>query len=108
MDSGNTQAVIRTAIKERRLIEFSLHGLRRVAEPHVLGEHAGMIQVLVYQVAGETSSSRLKHWRRVVLADVVDLRLLTETFPGSRTDRYVDWDRIELSVGEPPTAASGT
>jgi hypothetical protein len=35
------ERLIRVAIRERRLLEFVLHGLRRIAEPHLLGARLG-------------------------------------------------------------------
>lgn len=70
----------------------------RIAEPHLLGEHAGRIQMLVYQIGGSSSSGSLPHWRRVDLADVVDLRVLTDGFDGPRTDRFPNWDRVITRV----------
>jgi len=98
LDSSAILETIRGAIREKHLIEFNLHGLPRVAEPHVLGEHREQWQVLVYQVRGESRSARLPHWRRILIDEIVDLQVLTETFAGSRTDRYVDWDRIDVHV----------
>ena len=94
----DSQALISAAIAERHLVAFVLHGLARVAEPHLLGEHAGRIQMLVFQVAGSSSSGSLPHWRRVDLADITDLRVLAEGFPGPRTDSFPNWDRVIARV----------
>jgi hypothetical protein len=93
--------LIRGAIRERQLIEFWLHGLRRVAEPHVYGVHKGIFQLLVYQTAGESRSGRLPAWRRVDLSEVSGLRVLDERFLGSRLppSRHKDWDQILEVVG---------
>jgi hypothetical protein len=77
-------AVIRMAISNKQLVEFTYHGLRRVAEPHVYGVLRGKHQLLTYQVAGESSSGRLPDWRRVELSGISGLRVLDEHFPGAR------------------------
>lgn len=89
-------ALIRQAIRERRLVEFSLHGLHRVAEPHLYGIHRGSAQMLVYQVRGASRSGGLPYWRRIELAQVTGLRLLEEHFEATRleTDQPTGWDQI--------------
>jgi hypothetical protein len=88
--------LIRTAMRERRLVEFWLHGLRRVGEPHVYGIHRGVRQLLLYQVAGETRSGGLPDWRRADLPEVSQLRILDEKFPGARLamSRHRGWDVV--------------
>jgi hypothetical protein len=92
------QALIAKAIENRHLVSFILHGLPRIAEPHLLGEHAGRVQVLVFQVGGSSSSGSLPHWRRVDLADITELRMLVESFTGPRTDSFPNWDRVIARV----------
>ena len=77
-------AVIRMAISNKHLVEFTYHGLRRVAEPHVYGVHRGKQLLLAYQVGGASSSGGLPNWRRVDLSGISQLRVLDEHFPGAR------------------------
>ena len=88
--------LIRLAIRERRLIEFWLHGFKRIAEPHLYGVHGGAHQLLVYQTGGGSRSGRLPAWRRVDVDEVSHLMVLEERFPGSRlaSGRHKDWDQI--------------
>jgi hypothetical protein len=88
--------LIRLAIRERRLIEFSLHGFKRTAEPHLYGVHKGVYQVLVYQTGGGSRSGRLPAWRRVDLDEISQLTVLEERFRGGRlaVGRHKDWDQI--------------
>jgi hypothetical protein len=88
------------AIQERRLIEFSLHGLPRIAEVHLYGTHKGAQQMLVYQVGGASKSGGLPHWRRVALGDVTGLRLLDERFTEMRLSEPhpAGWDSVFLIV----------
>jgi hypothetical protein len=92
--------LICAAIAERRLIEFRLHGLRRVAEPHLYGRHKGVLQLLVYQVGGDSRSGGLPYWRRIDLDEISELRMLEERFeavrlPGGKPQA---WDAILAQV----------
>jgi hypothetical protein len=75
-----------------------LDALPRIAEPHLVGEHAGRVQMLVFQVGGSSSSGSLPPWRRVDLADITELRILAAGFTGPRTDRFPTWDRVIARV----------
>jgi hypothetical protein len=88
------------AIQERRLVEFTLHGLLRIAEVHLYGTHRGAPQMLVYQVGGASQSGGLPHWRRVALEDVSGLKLLDERFTETRLSEPhpPGWDDILLAV----------
>ncbi len=95
------EGIIRTAIAERRLVEFSLQGLRRIAELHLYGTYRGARQLLVYQVGGESKSGKLPDWRRVDVAQLSELQLLEDRFPGPRlpADRHQQWDLVLARVG---------
>ena len=70
----DTDELIRTAIRERRLVEFRLHGLRRISEPHLYGIYKGARQILVYQISGESRSGDLPDWRRADLEEILGLQ----------------------------------
>lgn len=88
------------AIQERRLVEFSLHGLPRIAEVHLYGTHKGIQQMLVYQVGGASKSGGLPHWRRAALEEVSGLRLLDQHFTETRLSEShpAGWDSVFLIV----------
>jgi hypothetical protein len=95
-------ATIRTAITQRRLLRFSLHGCVRIAEPHDYGIRKGEIQLLVYQVDGESRSGKLPNWRWVVLAQASGFTLLDQTFDGGRavpSGKHNPWQTLFLRVG---------
>jgi hypothetical protein len=99
--AGSRDRAIRKAITEKRLIEFSLHGLMRVAEPHDYGKRNGSDQLLVYQVGGKSRSGGLPNWRWVKVADMSELKLLNATFDGNReapSGRHSAWDELYLRV----------
>lgn len=69
------------AIRNKRIIEFDYGGYHRIAEPHVYGLNGGVEQLLVYQVAGGSSSGGLPEWRRVDVPGMSGLSVLEDTFP---------------------------
>jgi hypothetical protein len=106
---SDTDAMIRRAIVERRLVRFSYHGCVRVAEPHDYGLRRGAEQLLVYQVAGESRSGKLPSWRRVAIAEMSGFELLDRTFAGGRevpSGVHSQWDELYLRVA--PAAAPRT
>ena len=92
---------IRTAIRQRRLIEFRFDDLGRLGEPHLLGIHKGVRQVLVYQTGGGSRSGRLPSWRRFAIDGLRDLRLLDTNFTEIRLapGPQPDWDEVLAIVG---------
>lgn len=91
--------LIRRAIQQRRVIEFTLHGLLRVAEPHLFGVCKGSKQLLVFQIRGESRSGGLPYWRRVEVAEIKGLRMLDEIFASRlATPPQSGWDLILARV----------
>jgi predicted DNA-binding transcriptional regulator YafY len=92
--------LIKQAISQKRLIDFSYNNRRRIAEPHILGTLKGVTQVLTYQLAGE-SSSQLPDWRRINVDKILDLQIRDDTFPGQRpclSGKHSSWDDVHLAV----------
>ena len=95
-------SIIRTAIAERRVIEFSYKGHIRIAEPHIYGIKNDKRQLLVYQIGGGTSSGGIPDWRRVELNDISGLKVTTEKFVPRKEVQPGDkegWDSI-ISVAQ--------
>jgi predicted DNA-binding transcriptional regulator YafY len=93
--------LILTAIHERRLLRFSYHGKDRIVEPHDYGIQKGIVNLFTYQTAGESSSSRLPDWRKFAVLSMSNLKLLDETFLGSRlvpSQRHQEWDVLFARV----------
>ena len=89
------------AIRNRRMIEFDYGDHHRIAEPHVYGLNGGVEQLLVYQVAGGSSSGGLPEWRRVDVPRMSGLSILEDTFPGPRPNpsgRHSSWDQTYEKV----------
>jgi hypothetical protein len=99
-EATDIDALIRKAIQEKRLIEFRLQGLRRLAEPHLYGEYREARQLLVYQIGGESRSGNLPAWRRADLPEISELRVLDEKFAGPRvpSSRHTQWDVVLAQV----------
>ena len=103
--TGETDQLLRVAIAERRLVAFSLDGLPRIAEPHDYGIVAGVPRLFLYQIGGESRSGRPLGWRWAALSKVADLRILSDTFPGSRpapSGRHIHWDKLIATVSGRP------
>jgi ribosomal protein S6E (S10) len=75
---------IRSAISAKAIIEFDYDGHHRIAEPHLYGSKNGVVQLLVFQVAGGSSSGGLPQWRRVDVARMSNLIIANQRFPGRR------------------------
>jgi hypothetical protein len=90
------EQICKAAIADKKLVEFSYSGHPRVAEPHVLGISGGVLQLLVYQVGGTSSSGGIPEWRRFDLSKMSGLSMLAQSFPGKRpfpSGKHSAWDR---------------
>jgi hypothetical protein len=84
------------AITNKRIIEFDYDGHHRIAEPHVYGTLDRKYELLVYQIAGGSSSGGLPNWRRVKLNKVSNMIVTERTFPGKRrfpSGKHSSFDR---------------
>ena len=91
----DVDAQLRSAICERRIVTFRLHGLPRRAEPHDYGIIDNLPKLFFYQVGGRSRSGRPFGWRWAVVSEIDDLVVTGETFAGSRptpSGRHVEWD----------------
>ena len=97
----SVDALIRRAIHERRLVEFMYHGAPRAAEPHDYGRMQSRVRLLSFQVRGSSRGS-LPGWRLFDVAEIKELRVLGETFGGSRGTQHrthKHWDEVFCRVG---------
>jgi hypothetical protein len=89
------QQVLRDAIANKHVVEFTYGGHRRVAEPHVLGVSNGATQLLGYQIGGSSSSGGLPEWRRFDLVGMGGVSVTQHSFPGKRpfpSGKHSTWD----------------
>ena len=92
---------IKNAIRVRRIIEFVLDQVPRVAEPHDYGLIDGEARLFFYQIGGKSRSGRPLGWRWAVLSKISELRALDRNFHGSRpvpSGRHVKWDKLFATV----------
>ncbi len=99
----STDAQLRLAIANKRLIRFRYHGVPRVAEPHDYGVHNGITRLLVYQLRGPVRSARGNAigWRLLDLSKLEDCVALDDTFPGSRGPahrQHLVWEVLHARV----------
>jgi predicted DNA-binding transcriptional regulator YafY len=94
-----SRALLAAALAQRRIVELTYAGRRRVVEPHVLGTYHGRLQLLAYQVAGQSSSGGLPEWRRFDVDRIFRVQLLESHF-GTRPARdHARFDEVIAFVG---------
>lgn len=89
------QQVLKDAIQNNLVVQFTYGGHTRIAEPHVLGVSNGAVQLLGYQTGGSSSSGGLPEWRRFDLGGISGLKLLSQSFSGRRpfpSGKHSAWD----------------
>lgn len=101
-DAQEIDRLLRSAIAEKRLVMFTLDGLRRIAEPHDYGLIGGVARLFFYQVGGESRSGAPVGWRWADLGRMAGLEVLRDQpFAGTRptsSGRHVHWDTLLASV----------
>jgi len=95
-----TDALLRAAIAQKRLLELTYLEKRRIVEPHDYGVHNGVIKLLAYQVGG-VSSGKLPNWRWMEVNSMSGVRLVDRMFAGGRgssSRQHHRWDRLFARV----------
>jgi hypothetical protein len=96
--------LLRTAIREKRLVAFVLDGYERIAEPHDYGIVNATVRLFFYQVGGASRSGRPIGWRWAELSKISELKVLDRRFAGPRpapSGRHVRWELLYASVSRP-------
>ena len=97
-DNESTDARIRTAITDRRLVEVRYQGTARIAEPHDYGLQKGRQRLLVFQRRGPARPGHASTgWRLLDRSKIEALTVLEETFEGSRGpshSAHYQWDAV--------------
>src|SRR5262245_45170478 len=96
--------IIRDAIAQQRLLEFTYDGFHRVVEPYLLGSHKGRLQLLCYQVRGQSASGKIPEWRRMNVGEIAALKILEESFDGQRPTKGVTRSPFDLKLAIPVAA----
>lgn len=95
-------ALLREAIRLKKVVEFVYDGGTRVVEPHCLGTStAGNMALRGFQVSGHSLTEGIPDWRFFDLSKILRLTVLDKTFqsprPGYRRgDRGMDYIEAEL------------
>jgi hypothetical protein len=103
---NSIDAILRTAIAERRIVSFTLDGHHRIAEPHDYGITGGKKKLFVYQIGGRGRSGPSRGWRWAGLEKISKLKVLDQHFAGPRpapSGRRVRWEKIFASVSRAPS-----
>ena len=97
-DDGSTDARIRAAIADRRLVEVRYQGTARIAEPHDYGIQNGCERLLVFQRRGPARPGHASTgWRLLDRSKIEALTVLNETFEGSRGQSHsahYQWEAV--------------
>ena len=73
------------AVGARRLLRFVYEGYERIVEPHLYGINTRSHEALsAWIVEGWSQSSPEAGWRNYLVADMHDIQVLAEPFPGPR------------------------
>jgi len=99
--SASMDQLLRTAIRDKRLVTFVLNGCRRTGEPHDYGVKNGVPQLFYFQTGGESRSKPPTGWRYAVADKISQLQILDQTFAGTRpapTGKHVHWDTLLATV----------
>jgi hypothetical protein len=86
-------ALLERALRERRAVQVSYHGRRRLVCPHALGWHNHRPLLLGYQIGGQTSSGTLpadprKRWRCMFIDQIDDVVTTGTTIRWQTADNY--------------------
>lgn len=102
--NSDLDRTIRTAVAERRVLQFMYDSHARVVEPHDYGIHKGTRKVLCYQIAGGSGSGKVPDWRTFFLDKIARASIGKATFAGARPvpGKHIDWDELFASVSRKP------
>ncbi|MDQ5981080.1 MAG: hypothetical protein QG602_4058 [Verrucomicrobiota bacterium] len=96
----DAEPLIRTALRERRLLEFTYHDHVRRVEPHALGQlRDGARVLLAWQIAGGSRSEPPPGWRNFLLADIRALTVSKEEF-APRSDYRPEKTKLRVILAE--------
>lgn len=100
--TGSTDARIRFAIANRRLVEVRYGGAARIAEPHDYGVQHGRARLLAFQLRGPARPGQAPMgWRLLDLSKIEALAVLDDTFEGSRGQSHrahYEWEIVYARV----------
>ena len=84
---AEVNAVLRQALREKRVVTFVYHGHLRTVEPHALGVVTeGKPALFAWQTEGGSQTEPPPGWRTFLLAEIKELRTTETTFAKARPD----------------------
>jgi hypothetical protein len=97
--AAETHHLLLAAIREKRLVRFTLDGKTRVAEPHDYGVRGEAVRLLAYQISG-ASHGPLPGWRWIDVTRMAGLESLEKRFAGGRptSGKHHQWDVLFARV----------
>jgi hypothetical protein len=90
-------SILREAIEKKQLLQFTFKGFQRIAEPHAYGIKNNKRMLLVYQIAGGTSSGSVPDWRLIPIDEIKNLGKTGQGFAAARelpSGDYGKWDTL--------------
>src|SRR3954462_9179347 len=97
---ASVDELIRTAIDQKRLVQYRYKNKLRIVEPHDYGIHKGIVKLFGYQIGG-LSSAPLPNWRWAEVEAISDLNVLDRRFAGGRgaeSSKHHRWDKVFARV----------
>lgn len=83
--------IVKQAIENRNLLEFTYQNQLRIVEPYTYGTNRNGNELLsAYQIAKECDSIDKLGWKIFVLDEVNDLKVLKNSFKVVRTEHNLD------------------
>ncbi len=77
--------IIIEAIESRKLLEFYYKNHHRIVEPHTFGiSSKGNENLSAFQIDGTSERNNVPDWGLFTIDKIVDLKILNESFVGTR------------------------
>ena len=79
------ESEIKYSILHKQIVELSYDGYSRTVEPHVYGRKNNELQLLCYQIGGQSKSGRIPEWRLFKVDKISNYTITAKSFPGPRS-----------------------
>lgn len=90
--------IIIEAIENRKLLEFFYKDHYRVVEPHTFGVSSkGNENLSAFQIDGTSERNNVPDWGLFTIDKIVDLKIMNETFEGTRPE-YTKGDSRMIEI----------
>lgn len=90
--------IIIKAIENRKLLEFYYKNHHRIVEPHTFGiSSKGNENLSAFQIDGISERNNVPDWGLFTIDKIVDLKILNESFVGTRL-KYAKGDSRMIEI----------